>query len=266
MVFESRHPSQGHVVPAFLFAYGAERVQDGHINVVILAARLDGGIRNVQNFLVASPSEQGTAEQIVGTLAVALAFNSLFDHSHGFVMQFGCVEDPGLAYLHFGQVPAHSYSLAGSLASALDPDLFAAVIAIEHSASVSARGVRQGETGVNSYCVFEHLQGELKILAGLPSRISFTAQVEVVGLQVFRGLDGQGLQLLRRKCHAQGFGNLARYFVLYFENVLHLAVEALRPKRKVRVSVNELGIDAEAGAGAAQGASEDKRRAELLAD
>ena len=54
--------------------------------------------------------------------------------------------------------------------------------------------------------------------------------------------------------------------VLYFENVLHLAVEALRPERKIRVRVHELDADAQTRAGAAQGAGEHISGAELLAD
>jgi len=53
---------------------------------------------------------------------------------------------------------------------------------------------------------------------------------------------------------------------LYFENVLHLAVEALRPEREIGVCVHKLGVDAQAGAGASQGAGEDIGCAELLAD
>ena len=91
-------------------------------------------------------------------------------------------------------------------------------------------------------------------------------KIEIVGLQVFRGLVGQSLEFLRRKRHAQRLGDLARHFVLHFENVLHLAVEALRPQRKIGVRVHELRADAQARAGAAQSAGEDVSRAELLAD
>ena len=181
-------------------------------------------------------------------------------------MQSGGVKDPGLADVRFGQVPAQSHGPAGSLARAFDPHLIAAEDGVVHRAGVGAGGVGQGEAGVQGHRVFEHLQSELDVLAGLAPRVAFAAQVEVVGLQVFRGLVGQGLQFLRGKRHAQGLGDLAGHFVLYFENVLHLAVEALRPERKIGARVHELGADAQAGAGAAQGAGEDIRRAELLAD
>ena len=88
--------------------------------------------------------------------------------------------------------------------------------------------------------VLEHLQGELEVLAGLAPRVALAAQVEVVGLQVFRGLDGQGLLFLRRQRDAQGLGDLARDFVLNLENVLHLAVVALRPERKIGARIDEL--------------------------
>jgi len=71
-------------------------------------------------------------------------------------------------------------------------------------------------------------------------------------LQVFRGLDRQGYQFLRRKRHTQSLGDLAGHFVLNFENVLHLSVEALRPERKIGVGIDELRVDAQAGAGSAQ--------------
>jgi len=62
MVFERRHPSLPHIANRFFFAHGAQTVQDGYINVVVLTARFNGGFRSVQHFLVATCGEQGTAE------------------------------------------------------------------------------------------------------------------------------------------------------------------------------------------------------------
>jgi hypothetical protein len=83
VVLERGDEPLGHVAPGFFFAHGAERVHDGHINVVVFTACFYGGFRDVQNFLVASRGEQGAAEQVIGALAVALAVDSLFDHAHG---------------------------------------------------------------------------------------------------------------------------------------------------------------------------------------
>jgi hypothetical protein len=46
------------------------------------------------------------------------------------------------------------------------------------------------------------------------------------------------------KLDAQGFGNYAGHFVLHFENVFHLAVEAFRPQRKIGAGVDKLRADA----------------------
>ena len=145
VVLERGDEPLGHVAPGFFFAHGAERVHDGHINVVVFTACFYGGFRDVQNFLVASRGEQGAAEQVIGALAVALAVDSLFDHAHGFIMEFGGVEDPGLADLHFGQVPAQGHGPAGSLPRAFDPHLIAAEGRVVHGAGVGAGGVGQGE-------------------------------------------------------------------------------------------------------------------------
>ncbi len=166
----------------------------------------------------------------------------------------------------FGQVPAQRHGLAGSFARALHPHIVAAEEGVVHRAGVGAGGVGQRETGVQHDCVFEHLQRELEVLASEPPRIALAAQIKIVGLQILGGLVGQRFELLRRKRHAQCFGNLARDFVLHFEDVLHLAIEALRPQRKIGVRVDKLRSDAQARAGAAQRAGENVGRAELLAD
>ena len=218
----------------------------GHVNVVVLAAGLDGGFRHVHHFLVAPGGKQRAAKQVISSLAIALALDGFLHHAHGFVVQFGGVEHPGLAHLHFGQVPAQGHGLAGSFARALHPHLIAAVVAVKHRAGVGAGGIGQREAGIHGHRVFEHLQREFQVLPRLPPRVALAAQVKVVGLQVLRRLHRQRFQLLRRKRHAQGLGDLARHFVLHFENVLHLAVEALRPQRKIRARIHQLRIDAQA--------------------
>ena len=110
------------------------------------------------------------------------------------------------------------------------------------------------------------MQREFQILPRLPPRVSFAAQVEIVGLQIFRRLHRQRFQLLRRKRHAQSLRDLACHFVLHFEHIFHLAIEALRPQRKIGVRVHELRVDPQARAGPAQRACEDIGRAKLLAD
>ena len=114
--------------------------------------------------------------------------------------------------------------------------------------------------------VLEHLQRELEILASLPAGVAFAAKIEVVGLEIFGGLDRQGFELLRRKRDAEGFGDFAGDLVLNFEDIFHFAVEALGPERKIGFSVDKLGVDAEAGASAAQSAGKDIGGAELFAN
>src|SRR5208282_2495361 len=66
--------------------------------------------------------------------------------------------------------------------------------------------------------------------------------------------------------YAESLGDLASHFVLYFEDVFHLAVKAFRPERKVGASVNQLGADAQADAGAPQRAGEHISGTKLLAN
>ena len=79
-------------------------------------------------------------------------------------------------------------------------------------------------------------------------------------------MTGQRFQFLRRERDAQSLGDLARHFVLHFENILHLAIEAFRPQRKIRARVHQLRVDAQTRAGAADGARQRVGRAQLLAD
>jgi len=51
---------------------------------------------------------------------------------------------------------------------------------------------------------------------------------------------------------------------LYFENVLHLAVEALRPEWEISARIHELGVYAKSSAGTSQSAGEDTGGTELL--
>ena len=90
----------------------------------------------------------------------------------------------------------------------------------------------QGELGVDGYRVLEHLERELQVLPREPAGVAFSAEVQVVGLQVLGGFGGQRLLLLPRQRDPQSLGDLARDFVLELEDVLHLAVVTLGPDGK----------------------------------
>jgi hypothetical protein len=47
------------------------------------------------------------------------------------------------------------------------------------------------------------LQRELQVLASLATGVALAPQVEIIGLEIFRRLDGQGFEFLRRKGDAQ---------------------------------------------------------------
>jgi hypothetical protein len=65
VILESDTESSGQAgLGVFLF-HGTQRVQHGHIDVVILAIGLDRGFLNVRNFLIAPRSKEGTKEQVV---------------------------------------------------------------------------------------------------------------------------------------------------------------------------------------------------------
>ena len=89
---------------------------------------------------------------------------------------------------------------------------------------------------------------------------------KIVGLQILGGLDGDGFLLLGRQGDAQSLGDFARDFVLHFEDVLHFAIVAFGPQRKIGASVDELRVDAQAITGAAQAAGQDVSGFQLLAD
>jgi hypothetical protein len=133
-------------------------------------------------------------------------------------------------------------------------------------ADIGDRREGQGEVRVLRHRVLVHLQRELEVLARQAPRVAAAAQVQVIGLQVVGRLGGQGLLLLRRELDAQRRGDLLGDLVLHLEDVLHLAVVALRPEREVGVGVHQLRRDPQAGARPAQAAREDVGGVQLLAD
>jgi hypothetical protein len=112
---------------------------------------------------------------------------------------------------------------------------------VNHPTNVGDSSVGQREIGVELDRLLEHLESEVQVL---PARVISTAQVAVVGLGVFRRLARDYLFLLGRKGDAEGLGDVPCYFILDFEDILHLAVIALCPKGEIGVSVHELRIDA----------------------
>src|SRR5215475_6544017 len=194
------------------------------------------------------------------------ALNRLLRHAHCFVMQVGGVQNPSLAYLDFGQVPSKRHSFAGCGTRALDPQRVPAVIAIKHRARIRGGRVCQSKARVDRDRVFKHTERELEVLARLTAGVTLSSQVEVVGLEIFGGLDSERFEFLGREGDAQSFGDFTRDFVLNLENVFHFAVVALGPHRKIGLRVDELSGDAEPGAGATQTAGQYVSRAQLLAD
>src|SRR6266481_14922 len=138
VVFEGADAAEQEIAVSVFFAEGAERVGDGNVDVVILAADFESSFHYVDHFLVAAGGKQRAAEEIVGAFAVALALDGFFDHAHSFVVKFGGVKHPSLADHYFRQIPAQGNGFAGSVASALHPNGVAAVIAIEHRAGIGA--------------------------------------------------------------------------------------------------------------------------------
>ena len=104
-----------------------------------------------------------------------------------------------------------------------------------------------------------------RVVHVLAARVAPSAQVEVVGQRIFRGLARDGFFFLRRQRDAQGLGDAPRDFLLDGEHVFELPVVALGPDGVPRRGFHELRGDAHAVAGAADGAFEHVGGAELLA-
>ena len=134
-------------------------------------------------------------------------------------------------------------------------------------ADVGDRGVRQREIRDPAATAFSNIwSANSEVLARQAPGVALALQVEVVGLQVLGRLGGERFLLLRRERDAQRLGDLVGDLVLDLEDVLHLAVVALRPDREVGRGVDELGVDPQPVAGPAQAALEHVGGAELLAD
>ena len=250
---------------ALLLPERPERVDDRDVDAVVVARGLDRGLRHVGHLLVAAGGEQRPAEQVVGPLAVGLAGDRLADALDRVGEVAVDVADPGLGDLHVRQLGLEGDRLLGRGLGPLRPGRVALEVRVVLRAEDGVGGVGEGEQRVLRHRVLEHLQGELEVLAGQAPRVALAAQVQVVGLEVLGGPGRELLLLLRREGDAQGLGDLARDLVLHLEDVRHLAVVALGPEREVGLRVHELGVDAQARAGAAQAAPEDEGRVELAA-
>jgi hypothetical protein len=49
VLFEHGNDPVGHVSPGLFFSHRAKRIYDGHIDIVVLAARFNGGLGNIQH-------------------------------------------------------------------------------------------------------------------------------------------------------------------------------------------------------------------------
>ena len=217
----------------------------GHVDVVVPAARLERGVAEAHHLVVLAGGEERAQQEVVGALGVGLPLDHLAHQGDGLVVLPLGVEDPALGHQHLGQVAADGARLLGGRHRAADPALRPLVVVVELRAGVRDRGVGERERGVERDRVLEHLERELEVLAGQPPREALAAEVEVVGLQALRGLDGERLLLLRRELDAQRLGDLPRDLVLHLEDVRHLAVVALGPQREVGLGVHELRRDAQ---------------------
>src|SRR4029077_3245467 len=140
------------------------------------------------------------------------------------------------------------------------------VIEVIDRADARHSGPGEREARVLRDGVLVHLQGELEVLPRTAARVAPTPEEEVVRLQILGRARGDRLLLLRAERQAERPGDLSRDLVLNLEDVLHLAVIALDPERKIRVCIDELGADPEAVSRPAETPGENVRRAELLAD
>src|ERR1700719_3068212 len=123
----------------------------------------------------------------------------------------------------------------------------------------------QGKARVKRYSTFVHLHGIFQVRPGAPATIASSPQVIIVGLRVFGGFASRLPLFLWRQCNAQSLRNTSRAFLLNGGDIVELPLEALGPDGVPCRGFHKLCGDADAVAGAADGAFEHVGGAELLA-
>ena len=114
-------PLQDDVAQRVLLPQGAQRVVDGHVDVVVLAGHGDRGLGQVDHLLVVAGGEERPPQQVVGPLDVALPFDRLAHATHGLVVAPLGVEDPGLGDQDLRRVGAQGARLQAGGLRPLDP-------------------------------------------------------------------------------------------------------------------------------------------------
>ena len=261
---EHLHPLLPRVVD--ILSERTERVHVRDIDVVVVARMRDGLLRHVDDFLIAAGRKQRAAEEVVRALGVRLLGDRPPRTPLRLFVLLLHVQDPRFGHQHLGIVPSQRAGALAGRRRAFDPLRIALEQVVILRARVRDRGVRQRELRIERHRILEHLQRELEILPRQPPRVTASAQIEVVGLQVLGRLDRQRLLLLRRQRDPERLGDPARDLVLHLEHILHLPVVTLGPQREIGMRVDELRIDAKPRSGATQASRQYVSGVELLTD
>ena len=234
VVLEGEDLALPQLLERVLLAEGVEGVDDRHVDVVVGPAGLDRRLRDRRHLLVPARGEERAEHQVVGPLGVLLPVD-------GLLARRGpppCTR-PGCRGSRPGR-PSPPGAAAGASSPCGRPPVSARARS-SSGRSCSGTGRRPSRwrrrrgrsSGSSRDRVLEHLEGELEVLAGEAPRVAPAPEVQVVGLEVLGRLRRQVLLLLGAEGHAQRLGDLAGDLVLDLEDVLHLAVVALRPEREV---------------------------------
>ena len=134
--------------------------------------------------------------------------------------------------------------------------------------SVSQASIRVRIVGVELNCLGEQCDRALECLLCLfrTEQDLAPAQEKIMRLDVSRWYMGDARRLGRGQRNPEGFDDAVRHLVLQRKDIGHVAVVAVRPDMGPGPCIDQLGIDPDAVAGAADRALEHRSHAEFAPD
>src|SRR3989475_5592489 len=208
-------------------------------------------------------SEQRPAKHVVDAFAIWLELNGFLCVAAGFLILLFRVGKASASYEQFRQVRLQGQTALAGCQAFLNPARMLLAPFVVLATDVGQTGIRECEIRVERDGLLEHLYCELQAeLAG----IAAPAKVEIISLQIFRGLAGDDLLFFRRNRDAQCLRDAAGDFILHFENVFEFAIIALSPERLAGGRIPPLGGNTPAGDRGPEAAPPHTGPASFLAD
>ena len=127
-------------------AQALHRVHEGDVDVVVVAARLDGAAGDGGGLLPSVAREVGAAEHVVGAVAVGLELDRLLGQPGRLFVVLLRVEDARPRRQHFGPGWARAERALRGGQALLDPAGVALVQLEEEAADVADAGVARGRS------------------------------------------------------------------------------------------------------------------------